>query len=95
MGAEEMHMAARKIMGRSYRFNYMFLVVANIFSFPTLIFFFHNIRAGWRRWHRSWRKYLIRFGGWVTLRKWTVEFRKDNFPEKLQKARVHLRAAAK
>jgi len=95
MGAEEMHMAARKIMGRSYQFKYLFLVAANIFSFPTLIFFFYDMGAAWRRWRRSWRKYLIRFGGWLTLRKWTSEFRKDNFPEKLQKARVHLRAAAK
>jgi len=91
LSSVEMQHAGRKIMGRFYRFGYILLVPVNIISFPSLIFFFHNIRLGWRRWHRAWRNYLVRFGGWVILRKWTREFRRDKFPEKLQKARKHLR----
>jgi len=93
--AEQAQKAARKIMGRFYRFRYMFLVALNIFSFPALIFFFHNIKAGWQRWYRPWRNYLIRFGGWVTIRKWTLEFKKDNFLQKLQNAQKHLRKSSK
>jgi radical SAM superfamily enzyme YgiQ (UPF0313 family) len=80
----------RRIMGRFYQFGYMFLVPLNILSFTSILFFFHNIRLGWRRWYRSWRNHLIRFGGWIILRKWTIAFRSDKFPQKLQNARQHL-----
>jgi radical SAM superfamily enzyme YgiQ (UPF0313 family) len=93
--AEQVHRCAKKIMGRFYQFKYMFLVALNIFSFPTLIFFFHNIQLGWRRWYRSWRNYLIRFAGWITFRKWTLEFKKSNFLQKLQNAQHHLRTSQK
>ena len=91
LSSEEIHRSAKKIMGRFYQFKYMFLIVVNIFSFPALIFFIHNIRSGWIRWYRPWRNYLVRFGGWVTLRKWTIEFRRDKFLQKLQNAQEHLR----
>lgn len=89
--SEELHHAARSIMGRFYQLKYMFLVAVNILSFPSLVFFLHNLRAGWKRWHRYWRNYLIRFGGWITLRRWTAEFKKNRFFEKMQSAREHLR----
>jgi radical SAM superfamily enzyme YgiQ (UPF0313 family) len=95
MTAEQIQGAVRKIMGRFYQFKYMFLVAVNIFSFPGLIFFFHNIKAGWRRWYRPWRNHLIRFGGWITMRKWMSEFKKDDFLQKLQKAKEHLRTSPK
>lgn len=94
LSSEQMQLAAKKIMGGFYRFEYMFLVAANIFSFPVLVFFFHNIRLGWRRWYRPWRNYLIRFGGWITLREWISEFRKDKFLQKLQNAQEHLRESS-
>jgi len=95
MTAEEMQTSMKKIMGKFYQFKYMFFVGLKIFSFPGLIFFLHNIRAGWIKWHRRWRNYLIRFGGWITLKKWASEFKKDNFLHKLHKAREHLRIAPK
>jgi radical SAM superfamily enzyme YgiQ (UPF0313 family) len=91
LSAEEMQNSLRKIMGGFYRFKYMFFIVLNIFSFPSLIFFLHNIKAGWRKWYRYWRNYLLRFGGWITIREWSSAFKKDNFPKKLQKAREHLK----
>ena len=88
--AEDVHYSAKRIMGKFYQFKYIFLVALNIFSFPALVFFLHNIRLGWRRWYRSWRNYLIRFGGWITMRKWHSEFRKDKFFQKQHRAQEHL-----
>jgi radical SAM superfamily enzyme YgiQ (UPF0313 family) len=91
MSAEEMQSSIKKIMGKFYQFRNMFGVAVSIFSFPALVFFIHNIRLGWSIWYRTWRNHLIRFGGWITMRKWTSEFKKDGFPRKLQKAREHLK----
>jgi radical SAM superfamily enzyme YgiQ (UPF0313 family) len=88
---EEMQDAIKKIMGKFYRFKYMFLVAVSIFTFPALIFFLHNIGLGWNRWYRHWSNRLIRFGGWITMRKWASEFRKDGFSQKLQKAKGRLK----
>jgi hypothetical protein len=90
MTAEEMQSATKKIMSKFYQFKHMFLLGWNIFSFPSLIFFLYDLEAGWRRWKRNWRNNLLRFGGWLTIKKWTSEFRKDNFGQKLQMARKHL-----
>jgi len=90
LDSDEVHWSAKKIMGRFYHLKYLFLVGAKILSFPSLLFYLHNIKSGWRGWYRSWRNYLVRFGGWITLRKWTAEFRKDRFPDKLQNAKAHV-----
>ncbi|MEW6075545.1 MAG: radical SAM protein, partial [Candidatus Omnitrophota bacterium] len=82
MKAEEMQLSVRKIMGRFYQFHYMFKIVLNIFSFPALLFFLHNIRSGWRKWYRPWRNDVVRFGGWIIMKKWLRDFKKDNFLEK-------------
>ncbi|MFH2138772.1 MAG: radical SAM protein [Candidatus Omnitrophota bacterium] len=90
LSAEDMLYSVKKIMGRFYEFKYMFMIGLNIFSFPSLVFFLHNIRAGWRRWYRPWRNSLIRFGGWIVLKKWKAGFKKDNFLQKVQSAQGHL-----
>ncbi len=90
--AKQIQNSAKRIMGHFYQFKYMFLVALNIFSFPALVFFLHNIRLGWRKWYRNWRNYLIRFVGWVTFRKWMVEFRKNHFLRRLKAAQNHLKA---
>lgn len=91
MSAEEMQASIRKIMGKFYHFQYMFMIIMNIFSFPALIFFLHDIKSGWKKWYRPWRNYLVRFGGWLTLMGWTREFKKDKFSKRLQEAKEHLR----
>jgi radical SAM superfamily enzyme YgiQ (UPF0313 family) len=91
MTAEEMQNSIRKIMSRFYQFKYMFIVGLNIFSFPAIIFFLHNIKSGWRMWYRPWRNHLIRFGGWITMRQWTIEFKKDRFLQKLKEAKSRLK----
>jgi len=90
MTPEEIQASPMKIMGRVYCFKYMFMVALNIFSFPYLVLFLHNIKSGWRKWYRPWRNYLIRFGAWITMKRWKAAFKKDDFSQKLQKAKEHL-----
>ncbi len=90
MTAQEMQHGIKRIMGRFYRFQYMFLVGASILTFPALLFSLHNLRVGWSRWYTRWARYVIRFGGWLTIRKWTSDFQKGDFLEKLQTARSRL-----
>jgi radical SAM superfamily enzyme YgiQ (UPF0313 family) len=91
MTAEEMQDSIRKIMGKFYQFKYMFMLGLHIFSFPALVFFLHNIRLGWRRWYRPWRNNLVRFGGWIIMKRWVTQFKKDTFLKRLQKAKEHLK----
>ncbi len=91
MITEEVQWAAKRIMGRFYDFKYMFMIGLNIFSFPAIIFFLHNIKLGWRKWYRPWRNYLIRFGGWLTMKGWLSKYEKDMFSDKLKKAKEHIK----
>lgn len=93
MTAEDLQGAGRRIMSRFYRFRYSILVVASILSFPTLLFSLHRLRAGWSAWYRRWDVRLVRFGGWITLRKWTTDFHKGDFQSRLQNARRRLHTA--
>lgn len=88
--AEEMHTAIRKIMGRFYQFKHMFVVGLNILAFPGMVFSVFNLRIGWRRWYRSWRNALVRFGGWIVIRRWTSAFVRSRFPDKVERARREL-----
>jgi radical SAM superfamily enzyme YgiQ (UPF0313 family) len=90
MTAEEMQNSIRKIMGKFYQFKYMFMLALHIFSFPALVFFLYNIRLGWRKWYRPWRNDLFRFGGWIIMKRWATQFKKDTFLERLQKAKERL-----
>ena len=78
--AEQLLAAAQKIMGRFYRFRYLFAIGLHTLVFPSLVFSLHNLKAGWRRWYRTWRNDLIRFGGWLILRKWLSDFKKVRTP---------------
>ncbi|MBU1726719.1 MAG: B12-binding domain-containing radical SAM protein [Candidatus Omnitrophica bacterium] len=89
--AQELQLASRKIMGNFYNIRHMFKIFLNILSFPGLIFFMHNISSGWRKWYRPWRNSLARFGGWIIIKRWTKEFKKSAFPEKLKKAQDYLK----
>ncbi|MBA7655141.1 hypothetical protein ES703_63039 [subsurface metagenome] len=87
VSAEEMQASIRKIMGKFYQFKYMFMIGLSIFSFPALILFLHDIRSAWGQWYRPWRNSLLRFGGWIIMKKWASELKKDAFSQKLQKAK--------
>ncbi len=89
---EQLQWAGKKIMTRVYHFRYLFLVVASILSFPTLAFSLHRLNLAWRQWNRRWRSRIIRFGGWITIRKWTSNFRRSDFLQRLQTARKRLHA---
>ncbi|MBU1695223.1 MAG: B12-binding domain-containing radical SAM protein [Verrucomicrobia bacterium] len=87
---EELQACIRKIMGRFYRFRNMLAILRNVLVFPRLVFWLHNLRAGWRQWYRHWRNDLLRFGGWIILRRWTSQLRKGSFAEKLTAAQTRL-----
>ncbi len=91
MTAEEIQNSIRKIMGKFYQFKYMFMLGYHLCSFPTLLFFLHNIKSGWRIWYRSWRNALTRFIGWIIMKGWTSEFKKNKFTQRLQRAKQRLR----
>jgi len=90
MTAPQMQGAGKRIMRRVYRFRHALYVVGNILLFPSLAFYLHNFKLGWGRWYRSWRTNLIRFGGWITIRKWNADFGRGDFLQKLQAARERL-----
>jgi radical SAM superfamily enzyme YgiQ (UPF0313 family) len=90
MTAPEIQEAGKQIMRRVYRFRHALYVVGNILLFPSIAFYMHNFKLGWGRWSRSWRNNLIRFGGWITMRKWSADFGKSDFLRRLQTARDHL-----
>jgi hypothetical protein len=78
MTAQEIQEASKQIMRRVYRFRYVLFVAANILLFPSIAFYLHNLKLGWGRWYRYWRNSLIRFGGWITMRKWSADFGKSD-----------------
>ena len=51
---------------------------------------FDRMRGGWRVWYRGWRNSLIRFTGWLILRRRTAEFRKGGLSGKLHQAQTRL-----
>lgn len=82
--------AIRKIMGRFYRFRNLFAIGRNVLIFPSMVFSLWNIRFGWRKWYRIWRNDLLRFGGWIVLRRWIAHYRRSPFSEKLAQAELSL-----
>jgi radical SAM superfamily enzyme YgiQ (UPF0313 family) len=88
---EDMLASVRKIMGRFYRPLHMFSLGLDILFFPTVAFYLHNIRSGWKRWRRKWKRSLYRTGGWLLLRRWTTAFKKDEFLRKLAEAKTRVR----
>jgi radical SAM superfamily enzyme YgiQ (UPF0313 family) len=83
---EEIQNSIHQIMGRFYRFRYMFQIGLTILSFPVLFFYLHNLKKGWWKWYRTWTNNVTRFGGWLIMRNWFSEFKKDNFSGKLAEA---------
>jgi radical SAM superfamily enzyme YgiQ (UPF0313 family) len=88
--SEEMQKASMEIMSRVFRFKNMFMVGINVLIFPWIILSLHNIKHGWRRWYRFWRQSIVRFGGWILMKKWTKAFRKGDFLAKIELAEKHL-----
>ncbi len=91
--AREIQNGGKRIMSRVYDVRYALLVVASILSFPAIAISLHNIRKGWQRWYRPWSTRVTRFGGWLMMRKWRAQFKKDDFLKKLNRAHHQLRQA--
>lgn len=86
MTPEDMQAATHKIMRGFYGPRHLLTTVANVLTFPALVFWLHNIGTGWQKWYRRWARGIYRGGGWLLLRKWTAEFRKNGFLAKLSDA---------
>jgi hypothetical protein len=87
---KDMQSAIRKIMGRFYRFRSMFAIGLNVMIFPSIVFSLFDIKVGWRKWYRPWRTNLLRFGGWIIVKRWTSDFKKGTFSRKLRQAEQSL-----
>jgi len=87
---EGVQQAVRKLMKRFYRFRYLFAIGLNVMIFPAMLLSLWNIRFGWRKWYRLWRNDLIRFGGWMILRRWGTLVRRGTFFERLAHAKEKL-----
>ncbi len=83
---EQMQNSTRMIMGRFYRFKSMFSIGLHVLAFPTVLLSLHSFRRGFQRWYRQWRNSLLRFTGWLILHKWTLEFHKSRFLQRLESA---------
>jgi len=90
---EDMQSSIRRIMGRFYGPGHMLSIGLHILSFPAMVFYLHNIKAGWRRWLRRWWRKLMRFAGWRIVRKWEADFKRGTFSEKLEEAKKAIRLA--
>lgn len=90
--SEQLLHASQKIMGSFYRFKNLFWVGFHVFSFPAIIIFLYDIRQGWKHWYRRWRNSIIRFGGWLTLKSWRADFKRNHFATKLQQAKALLKS---
>jgi radical SAM superfamily enzyme YgiQ (UPF0313 family) len=88
---KDMQSAIHRIMGRFYRFRSMFGVGLNVLAFPAIIFSLFNVKIGWRRWYRQWRNNILRFGGWIIMKRWTSDFKRGSFMGKLARAEQRLR----
>jgi len=84
--AEDLLASSMGLTGLFYRFKEMFAIGARCLSFPIIILWFYNLKAGWLIWYKGWRNSIVRFGGWLTLRNWKIEFKKSDFLEKLKLA---------
>lgn len=90
LSAEELQVSQRKIMSSFYRFSYFFRMGLDVLTFPAIVLFLHDISLGWRRWYRSWRNDLVRFMGWMLVKEWNLNFKKNRFLEKLQAAKANI-----
>jgi hypothetical protein len=85
-----MHEASKQLMNRFYRFGFIFSICANILFFPMIVFSLFDLKVGWRKWYHAWRNHIWRFIGWTIIKKWSSQFNKGSFIEKLHIAEKKL-----
>ena len=102
---EELQSAVSKIMGKFYHFKNFLNMAKNILiSFPGIVMTSSvTIFAGrvkiiteaFKLWYRKFfRNYLVRFGGHLVFKKWSKNFKKSNFLQKLSEARKQIKKGA-
>ncbi|HXK57530.1 MAG TPA: hypothetical protein PLZ16_12880, partial [Gammaproteobacteria bacterium] len=102
---EEIQKIVGDLMYRFYTFNNFWKIVKHIFvSFPAIVFpssitivagrvrYIQSAFTIWRR--KYFRNYILRFGGYLIVKNWFRNFRKDPFLHKLNRAKKELRNQA-
>ena len=87
MTPEGMQASVYRIMRGFYGPRHLLVVAIHLIAFPAIALRLHSIGVGWQKWYRRWARSIYRSGGWLLLRKWTAEFRKDGFLSKLAEAK--------
>ncbi len=98
---EELQRAVGRIMSNFYNFRNFLKIVKNIlFHFPRIVIFssftifigrVKYITSAFNKWYRKYyRNYLLRFGGYIMLKRWLKDFKKGSYPEKLKMAKDDL-----
>lgn len=99
---EEMQKIVGDLMYRFYTFSNFWKIVKHIFvSFPAIVFpssvtivagrvrYIQSAFTIWRR--KYFRNYILRFGGYLIVKNWFRNFRKDPFLQKLHIAKNELK----
>ncbi len=51
----------------------------------TVFFPFDYLIRGWRRWYRGWRNDILKFGGYLLIKRWLRHYGRQSFLKKLRK----------
>jgi len=79
MSIRELQEMPFKIMGRFYnRWSSVRIAIR------TIIFPVDYIVRGWKNWRRDWTRDVVRFGGYLLMKKWKTKQQTDKFIEKLE-----------
>jgi radical SAM superfamily enzyme YgiQ (UPF0313 family) len=84
--AQDMQASIQKIMYRFYGVRHFLALLAHLVVVPAIAVRLAGIRTAWKRWRWRWGRTLCRCGGRLTLRQWSIAFRKNGFLRKLAKA---------
>ena len=102
LSPEDLQKAVTKIMSKFYHFrNFIKLSKNIVFNFPRVMFFptftiltgkVRYITVAFRKWNKNYyRNYLLRFGGYLIVRKWLRQFKSSDFLERLERSKIHIR----
>ena len=91
LDALEVQKAAKKVMRHFYKPNSIFGICTSVLTFPALVFWFGNLKKGWRLWFRNWRNSIWRFIGWRIIHHWENTRNLGQFAGRLKNAQHQVR----
>ncbi len=91
LDALEVQKAAKNVMRHFYKPNSIFGICTSVLTFPSLVFWFGNLKKGWRLWFRNWRNSIWRFIGWRIIHHWENTRNLGQFAGRLKNAQYQVR----